>query len=658
MENLSRIEISNRLLSELYSKYSYLDDGKISELFHSFLVSENNPLTQDLCRKYDIDEEQLRMNKNDMILEILSSGYGYLRYVKTFCKIPEIEEAILSDLESLSFSVEALVDYFKNPLQKEKMKELLIDYFVYRTQDDNFILGCQEYLFNEFPEFYERIQKLIRYVELMDFIAIIHDEVTKKYESEDFDEYELFDDEEESEEEDYEESYEGSVLEMKPVDYESEYDEEEDPYELMIQMKKLEREKEEIFARIMKLLEESFEDKCDMDDFVGYCMSYVYAFLLKERQEGPMAIEDEEMLKLLSQKKLSFELVVESFYASKDYVFNSVDLFAEEYYSAKGDIFGIREKFSGKVDNERFNLLDSYYEGPELDYEIIYIGSPIIEVFQSILADIYEKNPTDYVGEIWQLLRDPDFDCSIFKEYGLDLRNLEYYRVLMMRYLARKYVEFISFKPISSFDLGELYVYQGLMHIEVTPNNMKLLFDMGYYFMIPAYYELLGKSIPHEKCIIRRLRSNGLLPNIVKLDSSCVTDSVYRKALQESEFYSILEVNGEQTTISYLKHLAKTEKETVIDYLKELLVSDYYYAKEGNLQDPLSLSIFRLIEGEGDIKEYLHQLLENEALLKEMLSRYLAMESKTEYSLSYQEKLETSPKVKQKLYPRDIPEKG
>ena len=145
---------------------------------------------------------------------------------------------------------------------------------------------------------------------------------------------------------------------------------------------------------------------------------------------------------------------------------------------------------------------------------------------------------------------------------------------------------------------------------------------------------------------------------LFRSDSSCVSDSVYRKALQESEFYSILEVNGEQTTISYLKHLAKTEKETVIDYLKELLVSDYYYAKEGNLQDPLSLSIFRLIEGEGDIKEYLHQLLENEALLKEMLSRYLAMESKTEYSLSYQEKLETSPKVKQKLYPRDIPEKG
>ena len=72
----------------------------------------------------------------------------------------------------------------------------------------------------------------------------------------------------------------------------------------------------------MKLLEEYFEDKFDMDDFVGYFMSYVYAFLLKERQEGPMAIEDEEMLKLLSQKKLSFELVVESFYASKDYVFN------------------------------------------------------------------------------------------------------------------------------------------------------------------------------------------------------------------------------------------------------------------------------------------------------------------------------------------------
>ncbi len=663
MEDLSRIEISNRILLELYNKYSHLEDGELSDLFYSFLVSEKETsdlLTKETCGNYDIDEEQLLIYKKDIILEILSVGYGYLRYVRTGCKLPDIEEEIISDLETLSFSVEPLIQYFKNPAHAKKMKELLVDYFVYQTQCDDFRNDCQQYLFNEVPEFYERTQKLIDYVEIMDVIAMIHDEVIRKYESGDYDEYELFDDSEEGDleddEPDYEDSQEGNVLEMDPDEYDLE--DEEDPYEFMIQMRILEHEKQEIYTKVIDFLEQHFLDKFDMDDFVGYFMSYVYAFLLKERQEGPMTIEDEEMLKLLTQKKLSFVLVVDSFYASKDYVFNSVDLFAQEYYGAKGDIFAIRESFASKVDNDRFNLLDSYYEGPDPDYEIVYIGSPIAEAFHSILLEIYKRNPEDYVGEIWQLLRDPDFDCSIFKQYGFDLQYLEYYRVLMMRFLARKYVELVGFKPISSFNLEELYIYQGLMHIDVTPNNMKTLFDMGYYLIIPAYYELLEKSIPHEKCIIRRLRSNGLLSRIARLDPSSITESTYRKALQESEFYSILEINGEQTTISYLKHLAKTELDTAMDYLKELLVSDYYYAKEENLTDPLSLSIFKLIDGDGDINEYLRQLLQNEELLKEMLSRYLAMESKTEYSLSYQEKLATSPKVKKKLYPSDIQEKG
>lgn len=661
MENLSRIEISNKLLSELYAKYSHLSDEKLSDSFYSFLVSDENNdlLTSDACFSYKAEAYQLTIYKKDMILDILVEGYGYLKYVQGFCEIPDIEKEILIDLENLSLSISDLIDYFRNSENNEKIKTLLIDYFVYKTQSDEFIESCRKYLCEECFEFYERGCKLIDYVELIDIIAMIHDEITKKYESDDIDEYELFDDLED-EDEDYEEEeedYEGTLLELEPE--ECEYvDEEDDPYETMIQMRKLEKEQLDLYSTIIVFLENHFSDKFDMDDFVGYLMSYVYAFLLKEKKQGPMALEDEAMLDILNQSKLSFEQVVETFYASKDYVFNSVDLFVQEYYIQKGDIFSAREKFTGTFERDRFNLLDPYYEGPDFDYNVVYIGSPVAEKFNEMLIDILKENPEDYLGEIWQLLLDPNFDCSLFQKYGFESQYMEYYKILLMRFLVRKYIELVSFNPIVSFSLDELYVYQGLMYADTTNNNIKTLFSMGYYFIIPAYYELLEKGISYEKCIVRKLRNYNLLNRIAKIDSSCVTDSTYRKALQESEFYSILEINGEKTTISYLKHLEKTDYEIVLDYLKELIVSNYYYAKEENLVDSLSMTIFRVIEGETDIENYLQQLLQNDSLLEELLKRYLAKESKTEYSLSYQEKLEKSPKIKQKLYPSDKQGKG
>ena len=172
--------------------------------------------------------------------------------------------------------------------------------------------------------------------------------------------------------------------------------------------------------------------------------------------------------------------------------------------------------------------------------------------------------------------------------------------------------------------------------------------------MVPAFYEMMEKGPSHEKCIVRKLRANNLLANVARIDSSCITDENYRKALQESEFYSILEQNGEKTTVAYLKHLFKTEPGQVMEYLKELLLANYYYAKEENLEDAIALTILKLIEGDSNIGEYFYMLLQNDALLEELLSRYLAQETKTKYPLSYQEKLEQSPKIKQKLYPDNI----
>lgn len=661
MERLSRIQISNKMLADLYDMYEKLSDEELSNYFYTFLVdnSGQDPITESACLQYGVSSKELTIRKNDMILEVITATYGFLRFLSVFCKAPltSLEKEILSDLDNLPYSVADVLEYFKDSENREKIEVLLIDYFTAMTQDNDFWDSCRDYLYNEPTEFYDRMLKLISYVETMDIIALICEEIERKYEFGEVDEYELFDDsreDDDEDEEDYEEEeYSGGGLLELDSDGTEDLDDE-DPYETMIQMQRFKREQEDLYDTIADFLEDYYQDKFAVDDFVGYFMSFVYAFLLKAQREQPMTIEDEEMLKLLSRKDLSFEYAVEMFYHSKEYVFNSVDLFMQEYYAHEGDIFAFREQFSGKADNERFNILDPYYIGPELNYNILYIGSPIAEAFTQMLLDIQKGNPEDYVGEVYQLLCDPDYDASLFVKYGFDSRNLEKYKLLMMRFLARKYVELVSFKPIASFDLGELFIYQGLMHIDVTNSNMQSLFLKGYYLIIPAFYEMMEKGNHHEKCIVRKLRTNNLLPNVARIDSSCITDENYRKALQESEFYSILESNGEKTTVSYLKHLFKTDPELVMEYLKELLLANYYYAKDENLTDAISLTILKLIEGDSDVGEYLYNLLQNEALLEELLSRYLAQETKTKYPLSYQEKLEQSPKIKQKLYPDNI----
>lgn len=660
MERLSRIQISNKMLADLYDIYENLNDEELSDAFYTFLVDESgqDSMTKSACLQYGVSPKELIIRKNDIILEVIKIGYGFLRYLSISCKSPlsSLEKEILQDLDNLPYSIDDVLRYFKNSKNQKKMELLLVNYFTCMTQDSEFLNSCTDYLYNEPTEFYDRMTKLISYVETMDIIALICEEIEQRYESGEVDEYELFDDYQEDDED--EDTYEeeeysgGGLLELNGDGFDDLEDE--DSYETMIQMQRFKREQEDLYTTIMDFLEDYYQDKFAVDDFIGYFMSFVYALLLKAQKEQPMTIEDEEMLKLLSRRDLSFEYAVEMFYHSKEYVFNSVDLFMQEYYAFGGDIFAIREKFCGKVDNERFNILDPYYIGSEINYNVIYIGSPVAEAFTQMLLDIQKGNPEDYVGEIYQLLCDSDYDASLFTKYGFDKKYLETYKLLMMRFLARKYVELVSFKPIASFDLGELFVYQGLMHIDVTDSNMKSLFLKGYYFIIPAFYEMMEKGNHHEKCIVRKLRTNNLLPNVTRIDSSCVTDENYRKALQESEFYSILESNGEKTTISYLKHLFKTEPELVMEYLKELILANYYYAKDENLTDAISLTILKLIEGDSNVGEYLYNLLQNEGLLEELLSRYLQQESKAQYPLSYQEKLEQSPKIKQKLYPDNI----
>jgi len=83
METLSRIQISNQMLSELYDIYKDLSDQELSSSFYAFLVDGDgkDSMTQKACFQYGVKPKELRIRKNDMILEVITNAYGFFRYV-------------------------------------------------------------------------------------------------------------------------------------------------------------------------------------------------------------------------------------------------------------------------------------------------------------------------------------------------------------------------------------------------------------------------------------------------------------------------------------------------------------------------------------------------------------------------------------------------
>lgn len=660
MDKLSRIQIGNQILSGLYDVYHSLSDEDLSMFFYAFLATDigNDALTKTACFHHKLKPEDLIIHKKDIILEVLANGYGYLSYLRTFCELTNEEKQILNDLDSIPFSIPNLIAYFRDPANEIKMKILLNDYFVYETQDIDFVEGCRSYLYDEATEFYHKISHVIRYIEVADSLANLCFEVAEKYqELDDDDLYTLMSQEEEeefddSEEEEYEEEEENSTRLLETDTDLSELDDDIDPYELNKQIYKADLEKKELANRVLDFLETAYEDKCDVDDFIGYFMSYVYAFLLNVRENNHLTLEDEEMLRILTQKDMSFERVVETFYASIDYLFNGVDLFAQEYFERKGDIYSAREKYNGLFDTNLFQLLDPFYEKSRVENPATLIVNPIMTSLEQILEEIKQNNPNDYVGEIWQLLRNPEIDKSIFEKHGLDSANISVYQEFMMRLFARKFVESVISKPIGKFLSDEIHLYCDLVYPNENAKNIETLFDLGYFYFIPAYFDQKAKEIVQQKHAIYVLKNRNLLRNVVHIDPTCVGDSLYVKAVNESELFHLLETNGPRIMISLLEKLSNIEADIVIEFIREVVLSSYYYVKREQQPDTLGLSIIQKVEE--DVESFVSSVSLNKELLEELLQRYLDSESKEEFSISYHEKLEQTPKIKQILYPNDI----
>jgi hypothetical protein len=108
-----------------------------------------------------------------------------------------------------------------------------------------------------------------------------------------------------------------------------------------------------------------------------------------------------------------------------------------------------------------------------------------------------------------------------------------------------------------------------------------------------------------------------------------------------------------------LKALKEKQPKLNKEYLKEILLTNYYYAKQKESLDTIETTIINTLEDDGkSLEECLQIMSQNPDLLEELLKRYLETETQKEYPLSYTDKLEKSPKVKIKLYPKGTSGRG
>ena len=451
MDSKNRLDFARDLLVKLYNEHAKLSDEELLDMMYDFLMGKEHSkylLAEKLCYTYEIRPEELELYRHDMIIDIIFTVYQYWRYVKTMHATSPLEEEIMSELEDLPFSIGQLQGYFHDAKNELKVRTLLLDYFVYTTQPKQFILDCQEYIQEEPTIFYDELARYESYIGVLDEIALIYDDVYAKYHPEE-----------------EEESY---SFDLVYLNEDEELDEEELEEEISSELEILEQVQQELFETILNYLEDVYQDKDDIDDFIGFFMSYVYAFLCQAKQTpitkdgqqmatSVLTIEDEELLKLLNHPDANFEVITESFWCNKEYVFDCVEFFCREYFLRGGKIFEEREKIQDRNAQKRIEMMDPLYTKPQVELNILYVGKPIARIFDQLLMEVKRNHPVDYTEEIYEIAMNAQKAEEAFKPYELSKVGMKHYQNLLMRYLSRKYLEKVIIKVWLSLllDLGE-----------------------------------------------------------------------------------------------------------------------------------------------------------------------------------------------------------
>jgi hypothetical protein len=604
---------SNRVktyLSYAYNIVGESEDRTVFDLFYEFLTdnrTDKDVISEEMISKYDIDLEDIVNHKDDMILEIIKGFYLYMNFCMALDEINNEEKKLIDYLEKENFDYERVVLYFRNPQNLAEAKLMIEDYCMYRTQSDEYRRKVEEYNEHNKTPFLEEINMEIRYADVIDEIADVYQEVFAKTTDElDF----------EADEEEY--TGEG----------EDEYTDEE-----------LDEKIEETVTKACEILIENFREtnSPEMNEFLGYYLSLMYAIFCERKEMKVLLAEDIEIMNILEEENYSLEDILQYFYNDPYKLFAAIESVSDEYNISEGLYYDFRYCYDSK---EIFNKLDPRYtyasQKDSLKHEekysfseepIIIIGS-LVETMDMIIAGIKMRNPKDYKEKLYEFLVVSSDNDGILYEFDIEDKFTPQIKFCMMRMLARKFYEY-NYSRDRNFETD--YAYEQLMFLQLKANSIIENFHefgLGY---IETYFKMENMSDLAEKELIRRLDMDTRR-DLVRLDPSVIADSLYYKSLMVGRLYILLEENGVEAVINALEYQYDINPDRCIEFISELLIELYHKLKNSENKIDIDEMFLKYLEGNSwSLSNYVDDLMKAKQFLKELLKRYLELQKKIEY---------------------------
>ena len=652
MSELSRIEIAVQLLEEINNFCSTEELSLKYDRIYKFLIGDYATIKYDeiLCKNHKLGQKLLDTYKKDSWLLILLDAYEYLVAIGEKQELTLEQQSLLTKLDSLEFNFTNLYSFFTSPENKNEIVNGIKLYYEYWAKGNDFVKQCRDYVFDNQTEFRNKLTAYVSNIEAMDFISAIFDDLDSEYQQKiddivngissdefDVDEYEEDEYEEISDEEFDEDEYNAAVDEM--------FSENEEELE-----QHLANFKTELHTKIMDFLEDYLDDKFECDEFIGFFMSFVYEILLTNKQKGKSHKEEEQLLKLFTNDNFSSALIIESFYDNPDYVFAALDTFCRYYYQNDCDILTLRDNVSYSMERTQINKLDEHFPCGKKVENIKLIANPFYEIYDMVYLKFKLTYPDDYAERMYNSLVTQNID-GIFYEFDLE-DDINYHRLMMIRYFSRKFIEAVSVVKMNSIPLEQYEAFALLLGGDIDTKEVFKIFMIHGVSIISGYNYLLDKTISEEKQIVKRIYERGFGDNLFKVDPGMISDSLYYRALNDTPLFKYVEANGVQQSIKYLIELSKSDYEQYADYMKEIIASIYCNLKELLELDSVDKVVQAVIESSGlDLDDYFKSLINNESMMYQLLMKYYENETFDDYPKPIEDRIVEEPKVKQKLYP-------
>lgn len=654
MNELSRIEIAAQLLEELNALCIESDQRSKMEIIYNFLLGDEATSSFDnlFCTNHGIEQKLLDVYKKDSWLLVLLDAYEYLIASSDTKELSEIQQSFLTKLDSIEFNFTNLYSFFTSKDNKEEIVVGIESYYEYWQKGNEFVKKCRDYCFDNQTEFRNKLTSYISNIEAMDFLAAIFDDLDSQYQSKiegvvsgedvpeiDEEEYaEYSDDYDEMDDDDFdEEEYQNAVDEMFN-------DNAEEIEQLMINFKS------ELHGKVMDFLEDYLDDKFECDEFIGFFMSYVYRIILHNKEHKKTFKEEEQLFKVLSLESSSAALIIESFYSNPDYVFAALDSFCRFYYKKDCDILTLRDDVSTSIERKRINEMDEYFPFGKRIERYKLVNNPYYEIYDMLYMKFKLDYPDDYAIRLFNSLTTIDYD-PIFYEFDLD-EDINYHRLMMIRYFSRKYVEATSVRDMASIPSKEYETFEKLLSEEFNPQTLIGIFAKYGITILKGYNYLLDKTISQEKAIVKRIYDAGYGNSLFKIDPGMISDSLYYRALNDTPLYKYVEENGIEKTVKFLIELSKTDYEQYEDYMKEVFASLYCSFEDNQKLDSVENTVKLVIDSSKySLEGCFKAIISDELLMYQLLAKYYDIENTDDYPTPIEERIVAQPKVKQKLYP-------